>query len=306
MQKAGHAHKPEEYLARGAVGRHETFTPRYGWLKKGYEGVCRDGGIFKDQEAVLRLGVGKNMVSSIRFWCQAFKLVEPGPQGGVKPAPLGERLLPDRGWDPYLEDVASLWLLHWQLFIPRLEAISWPLAFYRCNLWTFDIQQLKEIIYREARQYPRFAGLSPKTFERDASCLIRMYARETGEKDSEILCPFTQLGVMRKAAERNQVSFDTGPKQGLPALVFAAACFSFGEHYLPPGQKTVSLQRLAYDFTSPGTAFKVSESQAGAYLEEAARQMGGFNLVDYLGGQQLHLDKPPAELYWQALEKYYS
>lgn len=48
---------------------HESFACRYGWLPKLYEAVEQDEELFADDErAILALGLGKNMVRSIRFW----------------------------------------------------------------------------------------------------------------------------------------------------------------------------------------------------------------------------------------------
>ena len=66
----------EEFMAQGKLGRHETFTPRYGWLKKGYDAASREPDIFRAADAIEQLGVGKNMVRSIKFWCQAFKVLQ--------------------------------------------------------------------------------------------------------------------------------------------------------------------------------------------------------------------------------------
>lgn len=294
-----------DYIARGGIGRHETFTPRYGWLKKGYDAVLSDKNVFKASDSIERLGVGKNMVSSIRFWCQAFKLIESDRYGYMKPTRLGEKLLDDNGWDPYLEDVASLWLLHWQLFVPHLEAVNWSLAFNKCNLQSFNIKQLTKVVYNAAQRYPRFTTISEKSFERDASCIIRMYADVPLEKESEIECPFTQLGIIRRAEEKNLFSFDQQEKQNLPPLIFAAACFSYIDSYAPAQQRTMSLYRLTYDFNSPGVVFKVPESAVGSYLYKAAKDLKDFSLVDAMGGLQLHFNKEPHELYWDALQKYY-
>jgi hypothetical protein len=49
---------------------HDSFQCRQLWLKKGYDFV-REGKDFNDEDAVVKLGVGKNMVSSIRFWLKA-------------------------------------------------------------------------------------------------------------------------------------------------------------------------------------------------------------------------------------------
>jgi len=296
----------EEWIAQGKLGRHETFTPRYGWLKKGFDAVIENNNIFKEPDAIEKLGVGKNMVSSIRFWCLAFKLITVDNRNEIVPTELGDKLLSDNnGWDPYLEDEASLWLLHWQLFVPPFEAVSWPLAFNRCNLWSFDSKELSRIIYSAAQAYPNLAKMSLNTFRRDASCIIRMY-EDMEEKDSEIECPFTQLGLMHRAGEKYHVSFNTAPKPNLPPLIFAAACFSYVASYLSSRQKTISLQRLAFGINSPGVVFKLPETAVGHYLSEANKDLKGFSLVNVLGSLQLHFNESPEELYFEALNKYYS
>ena len=85
---------------------HESFQCRQLWLKKGFDYI-KSGKSFNDDDAVVILGVGKNMVASIRFWMKAFGLI------GIDDVltPFAEKLLSDTGWDPYLEDEASLWLL---------------------------------------------------------------------------------------------------------------------------------------------------------------------------------------------------
>lgn len=292
------------YISGGKLGRHETFTPRYGWLKKGYDGVLDDGNIFKATDAIEKLGVGKNMVRSIRYWCQAFKVIEEKRNREMAPTELGRRLLDDKGWDPYLEDVATLWLLHWQLFVPPLEAVSWSLAFNKCHLWSFDSKQLGKLIFNNARKHEVFASRSEKTFHRDASCIIRMY--RSGFSEAEIDCPFTQLGLIHRAEGNNAVYFEAGAKQSLPPLIFAAACFSYMSHYVPSGPKTISLYRLAHGDNSPGVVFKAPESAVGDYLYRAQMELDGFSLNEVMGSQQLHFEKDTMVLYWAALQKYYS
>jgi hypothetical protein len=50
---------------------HESFQCRYLWLKKGYDFV-KKGGSFNKEDAVVELGVGKNIVGAIRYWMGAF------------------------------------------------------------------------------------------------------------------------------------------------------------------------------------------------------------------------------------------
>ena len=54
------------------ISGHETFPFRYTWLPKAVRNLTSNPKLFSDEdEAMVVLGVGKNMVRSIRFWAQA-------------------------------------------------------------------------------------------------------------------------------------------------------------------------------------------------------------------------------------------
>jgi len=95
---------------------HETFPFRYPWLKKGFDAVREDGDVFARDDAITILGVGKNMVRSIRHWCLAAGVLQENHEtkgGAIRATGFGVFLLADEGPDPYLEDPATLWALHW-------------------------------------------------------------------------------------------------------------------------------------------------------------------------------------------------
>ena len=56
---------------------HESFPLRFGWLAKGVR-FCRQRptGFSADADAMVDLGVGKNMVRSIRFWALEAGMIE--------------------------------------------------------------------------------------------------------------------------------------------------------------------------------------------------------------------------------------
>ena len=89
---------------------HQTFAFRYGWPEKGYDFVIH-GNHFSDPDAMITLGVGKNMVESIKYWCEMLGIIS---EYGKVTAFAQKLLDRENGWDPYLEDNASLWLLHWR------------------------------------------------------------------------------------------------------------------------------------------------------------------------------------------------
>lgn len=94
---------------------HESFPCKSLWLKKGYDFVANKND-FNSPDAVITLGVGKNMVASIRFWLRAFGITDNDAL-----TELGNYLFDEsKGKDKYLEDIATLWLLHLTCCFPNL------------------------------------------------------------------------------------------------------------------------------------------------------------------------------------------
>ena len=104
--------------------------------------------------------------------------------------------------------------------------------------------------------------LELKNLYRDASCIIRMYNDLPSKRSQKSIALLHSSGLQR-AEESNLVCYDTATKQNLPALIFAASCFSYINLYASSGQRTISLYRLTHDINSPGVVFKVPESAVG-------------------------------------------
>lgn len=303
-----------EKYSKGSAARHETFVPRYGWLTKGYVNCIENPGVFKGDQGVVALGAGKNMVRSIRFWCIFLGLLRVAENGELIPTELGKKLIGKKvsgtnkmdwesGWDTYLEDEASLWLLHWQIFTHPEMAVSWPLVFNFSALQTFSHQELGAGIIKVASDDERLGKLSPNSYKKDAACIIHMY-RPPADADGEIHCPFNSLGVIERTQEKGQFRFSVKERHNLPALIFLAACFSYIESSGISGQ-TVNLSSIAYDNDSPGVAFKLSETECGRLLNQAVSDFEDLHFVESTGTWQLHFKEAPGDWYWKCLEAYY-
>ena len=85
---------------------HETFSLRYGWPKKAVDATAADPLVFTRDEAVIALGVGKNMVRSIRHWGLMTGILEETPEQAnnrgrhIRPSALGALLFEAKGLDP--------------------------------------------------------------------------------------------------------------------------------------------------------------------------------------------------------------
>jgi hypothetical protein len=104
-RRAPQPEEPTVSRANLSFTGHETFVFRYAWLTKAVAAVAEDPGVFTQEDAIVRLGVGKNMVRSIRHWALATGMLqdEPKSRGAVmRVSDLGEFLLGLAGRDTYL------------------------------------------------------------------------------------------------------------------------------------------------------------------------------------------------------------
>ena len=133
---------------------HETFPLRYTWLPKAVQRLEKHPDLFTRDDALVILGVGKNMVRSIRHWGRAFGILEFDRDARDQVTEFGEKLLGARGWDPYLEDPGTLWLLHWNVVSHPEKASTWYLAFTQWNQETFTRQELDRLAFPPLRRAP--------------------------------------------------------------------------------------------------------------------------------------------------------
>jgi hypothetical protein len=179
---------------------HETFPFRYPWLKKGFDAVHDgDRGVFLRDDAITTLGVGKNMVRAIRHWCLTAGVLEENRDepGTVRPTSLGILLLADDGLDPYLEDPATLWLLHWQIASCQARATTWFWTFSYYNEPEFTRESLFSALFNWAQTLGG-KKVASSSVKRDVEVFLRTYvrprqARGNGTEDT-IDCPLVELG----------------------------------------------------------------------------------------------------------------
>lgn len=173
--------KPLEYrFDKASFGRHQTFPLRYGWLTKGFQALTADPRIFDSDEATVTLGVGKNMVASIHYWLQASRLADRGP-GGMQPTAIGTAVFAEDGLDPYLEDEATLWLVHWLLATNGEQATVWRWFFNHFHQPEFSLAEATSALHGFAQDR---LGLKapPKTMGNDIRILLRMYEPLCGRR----------------------------------------------------------------------------------------------------------------------------
>lgn len=158
-----------------SFGRHETFSLRYAWLTKGFQAFNRNHTVFSSDESTIELGVGKNMVNAIKYWLRATAILKDSAEGLVV-TPLGEAIFSEKdGWDPYLEDEATIWLIHWLLVTNSELATAWYWFFNCFHKPEFTSEEAAEALADFVRN--NLSGKhSAKTVKQEIAMILRMYS----------------------------------------------------------------------------------------------------------------------------------
>lgn len=180
---------------------HETFFIRKGWLSKGLKNVISDPSVFMGTNGnpMDILGIGSNMVKSLRYWLQAVGLTSE-PTSGKRTqtlTPLGQ-IIADN--DPYIEEIGTLWLLHYCLAKNKDDATAWYYFFNEFKLSEFD----RDDYCRHISAYLRMDDeeVSERSLEDDYNCIINTYLPRNKynpdkvQPESNIDCPFRELGLL--------------------------------------------------------------------------------------------------------------
>jgi hypothetical protein len=259
-----------------AFGRHETFALRFGWITKGFQALKKTPGIFTSDTATIELGVGKNMVASIRYWLGACQIIDPVE---LVPTSVGCLVFDEgTGLDPYLEDEATIWLLHWLLASNPNLATSWYWFFNKYHKPEFTSQELTTSLndfVRDAILEGKKPSLS--TLKNDAQLLHRMYTQSRGNGRTPIEdaldSPLALLRLMSQTAGgRRYIS----RPEARPALPLGILGFAVMQMMQQRNVKSIPIEELMYarsNYCAPGAVFRLTENDLITKLEK---------LVDYI------------------------
>ncbi len=205
---------------------HESFPCKTLWLKKGYDFVVQ-GRDFNRPEAVIYLGVGKNMVASIRYWLRVFGLSE-----GDQPTWLGNYLFDDaNGKDKYIEDLATLWLLHFHLVFNQFATL-YHMVFcgYQKGHTQFDRDQIATYVKLEMIEADKQSAYNENTVRKDIAVLVQNYALpRKAQSNEDFSSMLIDLDLIRQTAEGKGYYFNIDGKRKVEKEIFLYALLMLKE-----------------------------------------------------------------------------
>lgn len=291
---------------------HGAFTCRYTWLPKAARELSAKPGLFSDDDdAMVRLGVGKNMVRAIRFWADSANVAKPADErgGGWLLTPFGEAILSPGGLDEYLEDVQTLWLIHWQLSTSLPDPVfAWN---YLLNHWhkpSFTRSEALLAFEKEALREDK--TLSPVTLEEHLAVFIRTYVSSRDSKkelvEESLDCPLVELALLQQIGER--VSADSAKTEAIyafriedkPEISTELFTYCLDDYWRKryAQEQTLSFNQMAVGEGSPGQVFKLPEHAVRERLEIIDRDSSGVFAYQESAARQVvsRRNSPPSDV----------
>lgn len=217
---------------------HESFPCKSLWLKKGYDFVATEND-FNSPEAVIGLGVGKNMVASIRFWLKAFGIMKDD-----KLTPLANYLFNNQnGKDCYLEDIATLWLLHFNIVFSE-EATLYKLFF--CGLQRerthFEREQILTYVKLKMVEAGKATLFNSNTVKKDVGVLLQNYTLPRKPQSNEDFSTLLiDLDLVRQDSEGKGYYFNVDGKRKVTKEIFLYGLLKLKEQ---EGDNTISFDTI--------------------------------------------------------------
>ena len=286
---------------------HDTFHCRHLWLKKGYDFI-KKGRKFTDDDAVVELGVGKNMVSSINFWMRAFGIID---KDGLL-TDFADYILDDNGKDPYIEDEATLWLLHYQLITQNI-ASTYSLIFneFRREKIEFTRDNFIAFVVRKAEEL-NMSQINKNTVSTDFEVLTKMYIRtdaQSKDREDTFSGLLTELNIIqeekRKVDDKTVTfySISTEDKTEIPDEVLLYTILD-NDNF----DKSISLYTIEQEFNQAGSVFAIGRTGLINKIESISANKKfnkyGITFNDHAGIKELQFKEKPNK--FEILKNYYA
>lgn len=258
---------------------HETFACRYAWLPKTVHALSVEGNesiltAAREDDAMVELGLGKNMVRSARYWSEAAGIIKP-IQGGHLVSDFGRELLggkgEEEGYDPYLEDIQTLWLIHWKFATNQNALIfSWD---FLLNHFHEPELYLSSVVRAFEKAIPTDKTVSPGSLEQLYEVFIHSYiptrSRKGEVREDNLDCPLVELDLLRQTGLTQssryigkveaKYAFRREEKPEISDFLFAYCLNDYWETHHSQ-EKSLHFHSVVTGQGSPGMVFKIPEA----------------------------------------------
>ncbi len=253
---------------------HEKFPVREGWMNKGIFAAKENGThIFMENKGADVLGVGSNMVKSIRYWMQAFGMLEKDGNR-EKLSDLAEIIFES---DPYFEDFFSLWLLHSNIAKNIEKATVWYMFF---NIFKADSFSKTDLYRKMKQELFNYVGqqVTESSLKDDIDVLLNMYSKgdiRNEDPEDKIVSPVAALGILKKEDDTYYKVQPDLRKVDNTLVLYEISC-------LFENEKSLSIERIAAGEKGLGAIYHMTMVTVNKYKDNL--EVLGYIRVDRTAG----------------------
>lgn len=290
----------EDKIVAFTFSGHEKFACRQFWLKKGYDFI-EQGGKFSASDTVVRLGVGKNMTTSIRYWLSAFGLTNKQD----KLTDIAHNFFSDKnGYDPYLENIGSLWLMHYLLVITNRASI-YSLVFNEFRRERIEFTKEHLLAFLERQCAVKNFSVSKNTLNNDIQTFTRNYLRPNKQRNTveeDFMTLFIDLNLVQ-LVDRQQIKGSTLYKiesLARPELPTAIVLYSILDQQ---EGRSISFNRLLNDDNNVGVVYGLTSNGLMEKIDRICSDFPEATFTDDAGNRELQFTQRPDK--FEVLNRYY-
>ena len=263
-------------ISKVKMKRHESFSIREGWLAKGLVAVKEDSKVFSASDATDVLGIGTNMVKSLKYWMTATCLIKEENKKMVL-TELGNLI--DK-YDPYLEDIFSWWLIHLNLILNLEDSYVYNLFFNKCTMKAFSKREVFEHISNNLRNNK--LEFNENILQDEVNMIIKTYSidEKFDNPENNFICPLSELNLIKKV-DVNTYERMKPEYRNLNYLIIYYLLIKVSED-----KDYISIDELLKMDNSPAKLLNLDKNLINEYLDEMKRndliivnRTAGLNMI---------------------------
>lgn len=179
--------------------RHESFTIREGWLSKGLLALDDNEKVFSSEDATDILGIGTNMVKSLKYWLYATNLIKDN-KNKIEITDFGKLILQ---YDPYMEDSFTWWMIHINMVLNQNDFFVGNLFFNKLISKNFFKEDVFNCVSESLNQ--KKLEFNEKILIDEINVIIKTYVIDNSNENPEnnFSCPLAELELLKRISKDN-------------------------------------------------------------------------------------------------------
>lgn len=282
----------------------ESFSIREGWLAKGLFALEDNRYVFSAETAMDYLGVGSKMVKSIKYWLLASHLAEEKRERNAKHSLVPTQYFGEivKIYDPYFEDIFTLWIIHYYITSDIEFNTVWSLFFNRFNVTDFTKNAMVDKLVDECNKIYGKGNSLYNSIDSDCGVLLKMYTSSEEmitDPEENLASPFSELGLITKGSERGSYM----KVRPLYSKLDRLAVLYVMTVNLPENKISVDIDTLLTQDNNVGKIFNLDRNMINEYLDRL-RHEGFIELNRTAGLDMVYISEQLSPV--KILEIYYT